>query len=402
MPNPTGKNQYYNGKRPPDEELEKALRGYSKELLPQPRQVERLAEDLKYHISVATLKKHLKAFDIPSARKPIPHADAVAHVQEFVATDVHRRNGPVEIRHRIAQTGIIIPRDTKKIKRGKLDSPGFMAQLHVDGHEKLSALALAMGGVGLEIYGMRETNGPFMQAVVVPNARYNVAVAHLYLDLVEKLGHFPRQITADGGSETGLLRSVHVALRETFAPELREIPFQQLPSTRNIPIENMWSRWLKADGDNLKTIILQGRGNGLFLHGHPVHTNLFQWLWSKVVQKVMDEFREGWNRHRIRKQKGKLGHRMHSNDVIATPTKYGLEDHRVGVTDMSVIQALRACLPQSRHDALRFVDDEFDVAAWEVYSEIGEPPLTVLSGWEVFGRMAARLERMYDDHVGFE
>ncbi|KAH9917389.1 uncharacterized protein BXZ73DRAFT_80838 [Epithele typhae] len=390
MPNPTGKNQYYNGKRPPDEELEKALRGYSKELLPQPRQVERLAEDLKYHISVATLKKHLKAFDIPSARKPIPRADAVAHVQEFVATDVHRRNGPVEIRHRIAQTGIIIPRDTvrdimheidpvgfhmrapggqKKIKRGKLDSPGFMAQLHVDGHEKLSALALAMGGVGLEIYGMRETNGPFMQAVVVPNARYNVAVAHLYLDLVEKLG-------PDGGSETGLLRSVHVALRETFSPELREIPFQQLPSTRNIPIENMWSRWLKADGDNVKTVILQGRGNGLFLHGHPVHTNLFQWLWSKVVQKVMNEFREGWNRHRIRKQKGKLGPSgCTPNDVIATPTKYGLEDHR------------------SRHDALRFVDDEFDVAAWEVYSEIGEPPLTVLNGWEVFGRMAARLER---------
>jgi hypothetical protein len=48
----------------------------------------------------------------------------------------------------------------KKIKRARLKAHGTWQELHCDGHEKLGALALQMGGVGLPIYAMRDKWGP--------------------------------------------------------------------------------------------------------------------------------------------------------------------------------------------------------------------------------------------------
>ena len=87
-------------------------------------------------------------------------------------------------------------------------------------------------------------------------------------------------------------------IRLTLAPELDEDEwpvFKALPSTRNITIENWWSRWLKVHGRNCQAIIKEGKFNGLFnpndeidvwvhfLHiiillSYVARRNLFQWL----------------------------------------------------------------------------------------------------------------------------
>ena len=82
------------------------------------------------------------------------------------------------------------PEARHRIPRGQLTSEGCMHELSCDGHEKFIDSALMLGGeVGFGIYGMREKlAGVCLHASVIPNARFNVAVGHLYLDFVEEFG----------------------------------------------------------------------------------------------------------------------------------------------------------------------------------------------------------------------
>lgn len=76
---------------------------------------------------------------------------------------------------------------TNQIRRSTLSSIGPNHQHHADGHEKLNAQALNMGGVGLNIYGIKDQWSSFiLYLVVVPNNRLATTIGHVYLDCVEK------------------------------------------------------------------------------------------------------------------------------------------------------------------------------------------------------------------------
>jgi hypothetical protein len=73
----------------------------------------------------------------------------------------------------------------KKVKRVQLQAHGTWQELHCDGHEKLGALALKMGGVGLPIYGMRDKwSGALLEMDVVRNDRLADIIGHVFLDFV--------------------------------------------------------------------------------------------------------------------------------------------------------------------------------------------------------------------------
>lgn len=59
------------------------------------------------------------------------------------------------------------------------------------------------------------------------------------------------------------------------------------------------------------------------------------------------------------------------------------------VVDQVVIDALRAQIPVSRAETMRWVDDSFDIVASVAYNSIGSPPLNnIQSGWDIFSSMA--------------
>jgi hypothetical protein len=74
-----------------------------------------------------------------------------------------------------------------RIRRSTLSAIGPNYQHHADGHEKLNAQALGMGGVGLNIYGIKDQWSSYILClVVVPNNRLASTIGHVYLDCVEK------------------------------------------------------------------------------------------------------------------------------------------------------------------------------------------------------------------------
>jgi hypothetical protein len=70
-----------------------------------------------------------------------------------------------------------------------LSAIGPWHEVSSDGHEKLSALALRMGDIGLPIYAYKDKwTANLLKITVVPNCRTAGAIGHLFLDFLEETG----------------------------------------------------------------------------------------------------------------------------------------------------------------------------------------------------------------------
>jgi hypothetical protein len=81
-------------------------------------------------------------------------------------------------------------------------------------------------------------------------------------------------------------------------------------------------------------------------------------------------------------------------DIFTCPELYSLQRLSVPVPQ-AAIDALRAQKEFTREEAFRWVDDEFRVAAEQVYAEMGSPALSCSNRWRIFNDMVPRLASMY-------
>jgi hypothetical protein len=86
-----------------------------------------------------------------------------------------------------------------RVRRSALVAIGPNHQHHADGHEKLNAQALDMGGVGLNIYGVKDQWSSFLlHLVVLPNNRLASTIGHVYLDYIGKQrGNYEQLVKCD-------------------------------------------------------------------------------------------------------------------------------------------------------------------------------------------------------------
>ncbi|KAJ7868284.1 hypothetical protein B0H13DRAFT_2558781 [Mycena leptocephala] len=368
------------------------------------------------------LKLSEKEISCPEAT-PLPVVTTL--VCDKLDNDIAQGIGPEAMKTLLALDGYQIPRDTileamkdnapgaakrrcpgnkTKIPRKNLTGQGVFQELHFDGHEKLSSAALKMGQVGISIYSSRDhASGVACNLRAVPDARHAVVIRHVYLDLVLEFGVIPLQVTVDKGSETGDMFAAHIALRYVafpspiYTPELDPLKFPPvvaLKSVNNIPIENLW-KWLRQMfGRSLCEWIEDGKTNGIFNSTSEIHIHLFHWLWSQIVQNALDSFKDYWNYHKSRNNPKKdLPSGVAPLEIFQHPEAYGLAQLGVPV-EREVVEALRENLDCSRHEALQWVPDYFDVAAEQVYTELKRPKLEPSRGWEIFAEMAVPLEAM--------
>ncbi|KAJ7442920.1 hypothetical protein B0H11DRAFT_1748761, partial [Mycena galericulata] len=273
-------------------------------------------------------------------------------------------------------------------QRGHLTDTGVYYELHFDGHEKLNFEALRMGPVGIDIYGSRcHSSSKMVKFLVVPNARCSSTVGHYYLDLVEENGGVFPQSTVDGGSETGELYAAHLALRQVINSVYDAPPSVALKSTDNIPIESSWHLFTNYVGCDIKQIILLGKANNYFNPALEHHIDLFNWLWPKIIQRSLDQFVDYWNNHTIRTQRNKLLPSGFSPNYICDfPDKFGLTHFGVPAPQ-NLVDSLRVNIPKPRAECYRWVSDEFDVRAREIYQFIGAPNFILTDGWTIFCQM---------------
>jgi hypothetical protein len=185
-------------------------------------------------------------------------------------------------------------------------------------------------------------------------------------------------------------------------------PFVALKSTDNIPIESSWHLFTNYVGLDIKQIILLGKTLNYFNPGMPLHmsvqlnlsfsrrsntssSDLFNWLWPKIIQLSLDDFVDYWNNHKIRTQRNKLLPSGFSpNFVWDFPERFGLTHFGVSAPQHHV-DALRQNIPKSRADCYRWVSDDFELKAWEVHHLIGAPKFILTEGWTIFCQMLPHL-----------
>lgn len=199
-------------------------------------------------------------------------------------------------------------------------------------------------------------------------------------------------------------------LRATYTPNTNAPAVVALKSTDNLPIESVWNQLLQFTGHDLKAVILEGRSRSIINIGLELHMSvisstsphifvltedfrlLFQWLWPKVVKQAINTFVRYWNNHKTRTQKEKwLPSGVAPRQVYENPLNYGFK-HAGKPVPKEVVQELRAMLPKSREDCMRWVPEEFDVQAWAVYKSLGSPTLSITNGWDIFMQMLLNLQ----------
>jgi hypothetical protein len=237
----------------------------------------------------------------------------------------------------------------------------------------------------------------------------------------------PIQLTVDGGTETKYMAELHeylryvvssadtrsrshvFNLRAIYTPNTDTPTIIALKSTDNLPIESAWNQLLQFTGHDLKAVILEGRSSSIINIGLEHHMSvissslnrfivteefrlLFQWLWPKVVKQAINTFVQYWNNHKTRTQKEKwLPSGVAPRQVYENPVNYGFK-HAGKPVPQEVVQQLRAMLPKSREDCMRWVPEEFDVKAWAIYKSLGSPTFSITNGWDIFTQMLLNLQ----------
>ncbi|TFK18692.1 hypothetical protein FA15DRAFT_660482, partial [Coprinopsis marcescibilis] len=117
-------------------------------------------------------------------------------------------------------------------------------------------------------------------------------------------------------------------------------------------------------------------------------------------QQALDNFRDYWNYHRVRKQKNKLMPSGHiPADAFFNPEKYDIHAKNYLIPVPEEMQALtRAHIepevgPRAPH--FRWFTHEFDVAARLVHNGLGSPVITLANAWDMFSAMSIGLADIY-------
>ena len=76
--------------------------------------------------------------------------------------------------------------------------------------------------------------------------------------------------------------------------------------------------------------------------------------------------------------------------AFTVPESLGGQDCRIEV-EKTTLDALRAQIPVSHDEAMRWVDDGFALEARTVYKSLDSPALEPASGWNIFRQMVALL-----------
>ncbi|KAE9391118.1 hypothetical protein BT96DRAFT_832510, partial [Gymnopus androsaceus JB14] len=183
---------------------------------------------------------------------------------------------------------------------------------------------------------------------------------------------------------------------EAYGPDIDSAKYPaalHLKSVHNTPIEGLWHWFTNLSGINLKDELRRGYSDNIFHPGNQVHIDLFNWLWPKILQNELNSFTEYWNNHHIRFQAEKPNASGTSpRNAFTLPKSCSLQAQECQIdVDQFVVDALRAEIPVSHEEAMKFVSDEFDAKVEGVYKHIGSPELKAVVGWSTFTTMLALL-----------
>ena len=118
------------------------------------------------------------------------------------------------------------------------------------------------------------------------------------------------------------------------------------------------------------------------------HRELCAWLWSKLLQHMLDDHIEAMNGKCVRKDKTKAGPSgMSWNVAFSLPHLWGGRDCLLPLSpeQLKIVEELKEAMGGEK--LLEFVSEEFLERARQVYNGLNIRNLTLKNAWDVFLHM---------------
>lgn len=116
---------------------------------------------------------------------------------------------------------------------------------------------------------------------------------------------------------------------------------------------------------------------------------MVQWLWSKLLQQDLDQWKQNQNDHTVRRDNNKfLPSGVSPNVAFSLHHKYGAENYLQPV-DVAVVQSLMEKI--GGEALIQFVSIEYAVQAQSVYDNLHIGSLTFDNVWYIFQSMLPQM-----------
>lgn len=264
-----------------------------------------------YHdieLSLSTLKRRIRDFGL-QRRNPDYNLDIVRNAVRTLLDGPDSLRGYRSIWHSLQLNGIRVPRivieqivreldpegvqqrAARRLRRRVYHNPGPNHSWHCDGYDKLKPF-------GFPIHGC--IDGWSRKVIWLHVTRSNNLpsnIASYYLEAVEYAGGCPIDLVTDLGTENGLMAAIQAFFRDDPSSH------RYVPSPRNQRIEGWWSFFRRSHTNWWINFFKDLGDNRVIDLTSPLQKECLWFCFSELLQKYLDEVKEHWNTHYIRRSR---------------------------------------------------------------------------------------------------
>ncbi|XP_020555618.1 uncharacterized protein LOC110013572 [Oryzias latipes] len=204
---------------------------------------------------------------------------------------------------------------------------------HVDGYDKLKPFGLALSGC-IDGFSIR------MMWLVCGSTNNNPSViAHNYINCFRNLGVVPMRLRTDLGTENGTMAAIQCTLCHAHSHYFAGSSSHSYgSSTGNQRIESWWSFFRRGRSQFWMDLFGDLRESGNFNGSHE-HQCLLRFCFIYVLQIDLDECRDLWNKHRIRRSRPASCPGGIPNELYLLPHRYGSRDCGFAIEERDLDEA---------------------------------------------------------------
>ncbi|XP_076093828.1 uncharacterized protein LOC143064690 [Mytilus galloprovincialis] len=234
---------------------------------------------------------------------------------------VHATQETVRLALTVIDTDGVNARRRRRLIRRSYQSKGPNYCLHVDGYDKLKPF-------GISIHGCMDGFSRKIMWLTASHTNKNPRhVARNYVEHLKRYKRVPRLIRTDAGTENVLIHRIQIALRSRHNDHMAGVNSVSVGrSTANQRIEMLWSFLMRNFTTFWRNLFNSLVEDGILSNTDPLHLECVRFCFLPIIQVHLNEFRELWNMHRIRRQRNEDQFYGIPDVMYNQPIIYGMFD----------------------------------------------------------------------------
>ncbi|KAJ7841523.1 hypothetical protein B0H14DRAFT_3140219 [Mycena olivaceomarginata] len=190
-----------------------------------------------------------------------------------------------------------------------------------------------------------------------------------------------------------LLGSGYV-LRHLHDPSLEgTLQHRWMTRKKNVMPEIGWSQLRHRFTPGFEDILDIGVNNGWYDPDVLLEALVFRYVFIPWLQQELDVYRDRVNNTAKRADRNKVLPHGVPNDMYEHPEDYGVLDFKIKVRQDAIDTVRRIYAPRD-HNIFQLVPPDFGVIISQMYNEIGQPPVTRQSCWDIYRQLLHRFHTL--------